>query len=197
MALSLWCDFASLAVGSRFCWCWLTWEQWSLFYSTFSSHRWVQLTRRLSESLVWSMMWIVYCCSLVWRDYLFWYVIVTEWTALNECVPTAAVFRDCVFLCCPCEPSARVWVTVSKTMPLPRSRFIIVTPLCATLTLSLIVVAEFACKILQRRRLDQWNETCKRLEVTLIFVSYHAICASLCAVQFFVLLLGKTLTCNM
>ena len=104
VTLNLCCDFASLAVGSRFCWCWLTWEQWSLFYSTFSSHRWVQHTRRPSESLVWSMMSIVYCCSLVWRDFLFWYVIVTEWTAFNKFVHARLVATTFFFFGCPFEP---------------------------------------------------------------------------------------------
>ena len=96
VALSLCCDLTSLAVGFRFCWCSLTWEPWSSFYSTFSSDKWVQLTRRPSEWLVSSMMWIVYCFSLVWRDFPFWYVSVTEWIAFNECV--RALVRDRVFL---------------------------------------------------------------------------------------------------
>ena len=67
-------DIASLSVGFQSCWCWRTWEPWSSFYWTFLSHRWAQPTRRPSESLVWSMMWIAFYCLLAWRDFLFWYV---------------------------------------------------------------------------------------------------------------------------
>ena len=64
--------FFFFAAGCRFCWCYRTWEQWLWFFSTFSLPRWVRPTHRPRKSLVWNMMWIVFHCSLAWRDFLFW-----------------------------------------------------------------------------------------------------------------------------